>query len=289
MTVGTIPTVVGKPTTLLPAGYASGFSATTSSSFPSFGSSVRFQSIITNDVSGNLSLWQQFSDTGIWQQQQFYVASPLNNIAMPTYTITLTARNSTRGIVSNGTITITTTSFVNAICNGKPKMLSPSSTDLTLDRNGELAFIVPTDSLSSQTFIVTNLRDESGADLSLWTTYIDPSRKALQAFSGIKTGIDLANAKTKQGTSLWDGQTKPDNDTLNKAASAIYNLYLATQDTGRDGKVYHEPPPPSFGDLLLDGLSQVVGLSDPVKDWALDQVGESMTRLALLPFCTVWK
>lgn len=283
MSIGTTPTLVSQPTLFLPAGLATGFSASASSSFPSSYPSpnVKFQTIIVNDASGNLTLFEQFSDTGIWQNRPFYFASTADNVPVTSYTVTLTGFDSSGNPVGNGILNVASSSYTNVICNGNPVTLTPSGTDFILDPHGELAFIIATDSMSCPVLKITNLKSTLGAGLFLPLTYCDPSRKAIQGLANIKTGSDLTNAKTQNGKGLFDDVTTPDNDTLNKVADAFSQLYTAVQGCNADG-TYPVPPPPAPSgpnDFLWDPINYTKHAAGEIKDWAVQTVSKSLYLL----------
>ena len=272
-----VPTDIGKPTPLLPAGRATGFSASVSSSFPAINRTVTFQSIITNDTDGNLSLWQQSNDTGIWSKMPFYMANLSTIVAIKSYTINLTARNSSGATVSNGSVYITSSSYLNAIVNGNPTMLHPGGTKLSLDISGQLDFIVPTYSISSQTLKVSNVADSNGVDVGTPARYIDPSLKAIEAFKSIKNGQDLANAKTKKGAELFPSSTRPPQADLDAAASGFAKMYESAQGRLPDGtipKARPSEPSSSDVDFKMDITNFAEETASTVGGWVLNTVSK---------------
>ncbi|KAG8529029.1 uncharacterized protein KY384_006719 [Bacidia gigantensis] len=224
----------GTPCPVLPSTSFTGFSACVSSPSPQSGPAIS-QTLIANDTVGNLSLLQQFSDSKLWRSQPFYVAASADVMAVPSYTITI---STTTGVAntstSNGNIIMSASSSNNVICNGSAATLTTAPTAYPLDDAGQLHLIVATDSIAAQTLTLSGLKDAQGKDLSVGTTYVDPSRKIIKALSQFQTGDDLTAALTqKLHPPLAPGDV-PDKGLLKDAAAGIQQLILDKIKLGID-------------------------------------------------------
>ncbi|KAJ5646928.1 hypothetical protein N7490_003300 [Penicillium lividum] len=134
--------------TLLPAGRATSFSAAVCK--PAENLSTVKQILTVNDESGNLTLLEQSLDTGIWRTEPFYVEEGGNLMAIPSYTINMTALDDKKRPFCNGQVFIKSSSLLSATLNGRSDTLDPKGRWYSLDSAGDLALIIPTNGLTSQ-------------------------------------------------------------------------------------------------------------------------------------------
>ena len=213
---------------VLPKGQvSSGFSACISC--PAAG--PMSQTLVTNDSSGNLTILQQFTDTGFWQSEPFYYASAAQNVAIPSYNVTVRGFDLKGNVIHPGsTVFVQASACVNAMINGKRVTLTTEGSSWPLDDAGEISILIATQNISCQALSFSQLKDSSGLDLGLTPVTFDPSLKVIDAFhNAINAHDDLSTAKTQSGALLFDGPHKPSDDDLIKASGMFKDLHKASQ------------------------------------------------------------
>ncbi|KAH8802584.1 hypothetical protein F5884DRAFT_683783 [Xylogone sp. PMI_703] len=268
---------------LLDEGLATSFAASVSRPVAANGNSYSWQSIVSVDNSGNLTLLQQCLDTGIWRNEPFYVASTTSNVPVQCYTITLQAFDSQGMVLTNGTVQVSSSSQATAVLNGSSVTLTTSSSTFQLDAEGELAFIIPTSGVTGQTLTFAKLVDATGQDTGLSPVTVDPTGKVFSVFAGIENGSQLANATTQAGKPLYDGVEPPSSSDLDQAVTCFHtahDAYLNLSGNSAQQKLASTRHAPireleaeSIGNELMDGFHWIKSKVDEAEDWVIEKIG----------------
>ncbi|KAJ5175562.1 uncharacterized protein N7482_001439 [Penicillium canariense] len=222
--------------TLLPAGKATSFSAAICKPAESF-STVK-QILAANDESGNLTLLEQSLDTGIWRTEPFYVEEGGTLMAIPSYTVNMTALDDKKQPLCNGQVFIKSSSLLSATLNGRSDTLDPKGRWYPLDTAGELALIIPTNGLTSQPLQISKVRNFLAQEITLHSDMnIDPSHKVIKSLSKLDSTEKLEAATDKDGKSIWEGVEKPSKDELIAAAQCFSAIREACTKLPADGSV----------------------------------------------------
>lgn len=192
------------------------------------------QVLITNDVSGNLTLLEQSLDTGIWREEPFYVDSATSCISLKSYTMNLSFRGE-KSAICKGSAFIRTSSSLTTVVNGRLDQFSPQGKWYPLDVGGELCIIVAANGLVSQPFTVDKIRDAGGKEISFKSQLVDPANKTIGRMASVTSVDGLKNARTKDGKSLWEGASIPSDDDLKAAAQCLGAIKDAHNTLPEDG------------------------------------------------------
>ncbi|KAL1876851.1 hypothetical protein VTK73DRAFT_9153 [Phialemonium thermophilum] len=258
------------------------------------GNTVR-QMLISNDNHGNLMLLEQASDIGLWRKTPFYAPSSTTATEIKSYTVTMKAKENKDVPLSNGAVLLSASSTVSTILNGQNTLLTQVPIWFDCDENGSLDFIIPSDSLGSQTLRIDSLRTRDGDILDLQQVLYDPASKPMMALAKklgeLKDGHDFSSLKTCSGGSLFDADVSVDKNIMDGAFGCLKTItqaYSQLPGSGVSAKIAAsasfgkvvtaaESASEDVGDLLLDGWYWVREQMDNVTEWIIDTAG------------TVWK
>lgn len=257
------------------------------------GNTVR-QMLISNDSHGNLMLLEQASDMGLWRKTPFYAPSSTVATEIKSYTVTLKAKEKENLPLSSGAVLLSASSTVSTILNGQNTLLTQVPIWLDCDENGSLDFIIPSDSLGSQTLRIDSLKTKDGDILDLQQVLYDPASKPMMALarklSELKGGQDFSSLKTSSGDSLFDADISKDKTTMDGAFGCLKTITQAYSQLPGSGVSAEVAAIAStskavgaakwaskdLGDQLLDGWFWVREQIHNVTEWIIDTAGKSM-------------
>lgn len=272
---------------LIPAFGASNFGVTISRPNAGAKSASITQTLVTVNDQGLLSLLEQSRDTGLWRAEPFHISAPEALLEIPSYSISLTAYDSKKTPVINGSVFIKSSSTISAIVNGRIDTLSSLGSWLPLDGDAELNLIVATTGLSVPSLTLAGMKTANGNNLALQSAagfVVDASRKALTAFQDIKEDTDLRGLKMKTGKPLFTNVQgdMPSSSDLQQAAKCFSQFNKALGDFNADGTIKSSALVAnisknlvSSADLVMDGLHWLQQKYNQTKSFILEKVGQT--------------
>ena len=279
----------GYASMLLPAGQATNFSACLSQP-NSLNGEVAWQTLISKDQDGNLTLLEQGSDVGLWRTKPFFVeceAENIQNILVESYTITIKVRDDKGIPIPKCEVFLSASATVSAFHNGQNSMLLGSGSWFTADETGSLDFIVPTKSLAAQILKISKLKPSGGAEMQLpKAVVVDPAKNAMVTLQShiekMKSGQDLASAKTQSGEPLFPKSQGSDFTLMKHALESLQTLNEAYRNLPKDGSSALPPNSQqhlfysttfSLESKLGDALHWLKEKADKVLDYFVDKAG----------------
>lgn len=171
--------------------------------------------VLGDENNGKMRELFQAGDSKIWTSTSFAVPAIENPQEVLTYTTHIRIRGS-NGRPFDGLVDLSASCHCVATVNGRSLHLSRAITQVKPDVLGTLTIIQEVDDLNVPSLkVVTAINSEP--------VFIDPGRKVLQFFEGIKSADDLKRAQLPNGEKLIDGDLPPDTD-LEGAAKALSAL-----------------------------------------------------------------
>ncbi|KDQ53519.1 hypothetical protein JAAARDRAFT_209881 [Jaapia argillacea MUCL 33604] len=187
---------------------------------------VLVNTLVSVDESGDLTILQQASDTGMWESHPFYIPSTTDNLNIPSFTIRVKAHTDTTDKgerVSGSKLHLTASGFVRVQSNGVTTTVSKNGAWYTADHTGTVTVIIATADMSCYTLQVDKFQADGGDEISLDVPLLVPSSKINKKLAAITSGQDLLDAKTQTGENLIDPGSVTLDD-ANNAASIITEL-----------------------------------------------------------------
>ncbi|KAK2758180.1 hypothetical protein FQN54_004024 [Arachnomyces sp. PD_36] len=285
-----------KPILLLPAGKTTSFSPSISGASTEDGQIV-WQTIVSNDKYGNLTLLEQVSDLGLWRKKPFYCNDDATASPVQSYSMTIKAFESNGSPTPNASIQLKAASAVSGILNGSTVTLKPGGDWYTMDPQGTLNFIVPTESIASQSLTITGIKDSKGDVLSSEIVVFDPTKRSMDKLGSqldsFRSYSELKNAKTQKGTPLFDSDNMPHDEALEQGLNCLKTLHGACATLPSDGsstsKSAATAQVPSLGsrsldtshssqsdvgDFFMDAWHWISEMAHEAVDWLVDTAGK---------------
>lgn len=206
---------------------------------------VLVNTLVSVNEKGFLTVLQQASDTGMWEVQPFYTPSSTNNMEVQSFTLRIRALSddtSTNYSIARCQLHLTSSGFIEVLANRETTTLDQDGGWYETDDTGVLTIIISTEDISCHTVQVDKFKPQTGVETPITVALLNPTQKLNTKLMVIKTGEDLANAKTQTGQNLITPGSVSAKD-LDSAANMITELnksqirmdkgILATPITGR--------------------------------------------------------
>ena len=169
--------------------------------------STLVKSLLSVNETGNLTLIQQASDTGMWTSHPIYVTADGNNIEVDSFAIRIRAMSSQPAAEDEHTagcsLFLLASGYVRLLRNGRADALHGDGEWFTADHTGTITLMIPTADVSCHTIAIDKFKAPNGHITVLGgIPLISPSSKIAAKLAAIKTADDLLHAKTQSGKNL---------------------------------------------------------------------------------------
>ncbi|KAJ3460819.1 hypothetical protein MRS44_011686 [Fusarium solani] len=192
--------------------------------------------LLSADGTGNLTMLQCASDTGIWQLVPFYAPSDANNMDVPSFTLRFKASSDDpTQPVQSCQLHIVSSGAVEVFANGASATIDTKGKWYQADAFGVVSVIVSTADMSSFTFQVDQFQAAGGTSVAIQADVLNPNGKLNTKLAFIQHANDLLNAKTQTGEPLIAPGAVSHQD-AEQAASMINQLNKTQIFLGRPGQ-----------------------------------------------------
>ncbi|PVF91371.1 hypothetical protein CPB86DRAFT_878560 [Serendipita vermifera] len=182
--------------------------------------------LLSVNESGDLTILQQASDTGMWESHPFFIPATTENLEIPSFTIRIQAHPDTvapQGNTLGCQLHLTASGFVRVQSNGRTAVLDRNGAWYQADHTGTVTIIIATTDISCCTLQVDKFKAPKHDEIPLNVPVLAPSSKLNHKLAQIKDGKDLLDATTQSGKKLIEPGTVPLEE-ANEVASMIKAL-----------------------------------------------------------------
>ncbi|RSL98350.1 hypothetical protein CEP52_010361 [Fusarium oligoseptatum] len=240
--------------------------------------STLVKSLVSVNETGNLTMLQQASDTGMWTTHPIYVTADGDNIEVDSFAIRIRAVSSQPTSENEYTaacsLHLSASGYARVLRNGRADALHQDGEWFSTDHTGTITLMVPAADISCHTITIDKFKAPNDHVISLNTPLLNPSSKLAAKLSDIKTADDLLNAKTQSGKHLIAPGSLSKDD-ANKVAPMIHSLSELHKTLESQGGISEETDKSSSSETSPWDIFQFI--FEKVKDvveWIVEKVGD---------------
>jgi len=269
---------------VLPAGSANNFSTMLSTYGPRGHRSLWHTVLARAGKDGHMVLVRQNFDTHIWKATAFAVNHAYRNVAVSSYTVTIRVRDQSNKPVNHAKVNLSASAAVDLIMNNAHITMTTAQTTLVADNNGDLTFIIPTDSLGSSVIRIHGYTTRDGMTTDFESVVnVRPSDKVFSKLADkIKSPTDLKNAKGASGQSVWSDPSAITDKDWDTAHDTIKELIVAHSKLPSNGDKV-QPAVTTLATVSIKSFGVFQELSndwDKVNTW-LHEKADQLKNLAV--------
>ncbi|KAI0915914.1 hypothetical protein AcV5_010466 [Taiwanofungus camphoratus] len=213
-------TLEGDAVPLLPSGSNAEFA-------PLIDMKSKSQLLIILDDDLRLSILEQSVDTRIWNKTPFLIHQVQKMTEISAFVSHIQINDERGWPLGLTSFILSSSAWVTVLINGTQHSIGTTGIAVETDASGVITLIVPCQDLSCYEFTLRNVSGSSHLPVSGYV--INPAQKVQDRLATIKTGDDLRNAKTSDGTPFLHGSDASDAD-IDNAAKAIASMHSISAD-----------------------------------------------------------
>ncbi|RAQ76530.1 hypothetical protein COH20_010367 [Aspergillus flavus] len=238
---------------------------------------VAWQTLVSNDYYGNLTLLEQATDQGLWRAKPYYSNDETEIYPVESFSMTITAFDKDHSPLRDSSVHISAASAVTGLLNGRAVTLTGSGFWYKADSEGMLNLIIPTKGIASQSLTIDSIQNADGDTLVTERTLLDPNRKVMnrleEKLKSFRSIEDLKDARTEDGELLFNPNDMPSDEDLQNGLQSFHLLCEAYNQLPADGSS-PEIRPEGWFDWAAEAWNWVKDRFRDARDWFVDTAGK---------------